>query len=134
MHCCPAGAPASSGSDGCLACCTVSFQHFDELLKADICIVGAWGGLRVVLDAHGLSRRAQQASAGAIVQVDVRHGHVRRQRCRVDRIVVVLRADLDAACTEQIGSSSTAQPPLNAVLWPVCVLHVVLPFAYMQAA
>lgn len=58
----------------------------------------------MVLDAHGLLGLAQQARAGAVVQVDVRHFHILWERCWVDSVVVVLRADLYSACAAAIAN------------------------------
>jgi hypothetical protein len=77
----------------------LGLEHLDVLLEADVGIVGPGGRLGVVLDAHRFHRLAQEARACAVVEVDVCHLHVARERFGVDGVVVVLRADLDAACT-----------------------------------
>ena len=55
-------------------------------------------GFRVVLNGHRPLGWPDHASTGAIVQVDVGHLHTFRERLGVHCIVVVLCANLDAAC------------------------------------
>ena len=56
----------------------------------------------------------KQPRARAVVQVDVRHFHVARQRLRVDRVVVVLRADLYPACGAAHASSPIRRPGISS--------------------
>ena len=60
-------------------------------------VVGARGGLRVVLHAEGASVRRVEAFAGAVVQVHVGRARVTREGVDVHHEAVVLRGDLDAA-------------------------------------
>ena len=50
----------------------------------------------------------QQAGTGAVVEIDVRHLGAVWQRRRIHCVVVVLRADLDAACTAIPGQAPSA--------------------------
>lgn len=99
LHTSPAGTPppVTTSTSGCHWGLALSLHHVYKLLKADVCIMGPWGGLWVVLDGHGLLGWVDHASAGAVVQVDVRHLNTLWQRRGVDGKVVVLRADLNAA-------------------------------------
>ena len=99
-------AVSRSGRDGGLPRARL-LQHLDELLKAHVGVVRSGRGLGVVLDAHRLLRLAQQARACAVVQVDVGDVHVSREGLRVNRVIVVLRADLNPACAVEPTGVST---------------------------
>jgi hypothetical protein len=76
----------------------VLFHHRDEILEARIAVVRPRARLRVVLDGHGHLFLVHHPGAGSVVEVDVRHFHFFGKRRGVHGEVVVLRADLDAAC------------------------------------
>mmetsp|Transcript_28396 Transcript_28396/g.62411 ORF Transcript_28396/g.62411 Transcript_28396/m.62411 type:complete len:214 (-) Transcript_28396:1040-1681(-) len=76
---------------------SLCLHHADELLKADISVMGPGGGLGVVLDGHGLLLLVHHACACAVIQVDVGHLHTSWQSLGVHCEVVVLGADLNAA-------------------------------------
>ena len=57
----------------------------------------SWRSLRVVLDAEDGLGLVPQPLDRAVIQVDVRHLHIRGQRFRVHGEAVVLRRDLDLA-------------------------------------
>ena len=61
------------------------------------------------LDGHDLLGGHHQAGACAVVQVDVADLHVGRQRRGINRKVVVLSGDLDAACAQTGGAGSVRQ-------------------------
>src|SRR5579885_3588563 len=68
-----------------------------ELVEEVRAVVGAGGGLRMILDAEDGQPLVAEPLERLVVQVDVARLDVRRQRRRVDGEPVILRGDLDLA-------------------------------------
>src|SRR4051812_8871426 len=72
-------------------------HRLDELPEQVVRIVGAGRRFRMVLHREDRLRGMPETFDGPVVQVEMRHGDVRRQRVGIHREAMVLRGDFDFA-------------------------------------
>src|SRR5262249_1558255 len=82
---------------GATACGSTSFHFIPEWAEQVVRVVRAGGGQGMVPHAEDRPGLVPQPLDRAVVQVDVRPLHVRRQALGIDREPVILRGDLDLA-------------------------------------
>src|SRR5947199_979210 len=73
------------------------FHELDELVEEVGGVVGAGGGLGVVLHGEGPRRSDPQALDDPVVEIHVGDGGAAGDRVGIDGVVVVLAGDLDGA-------------------------------------
>lgn len=74
----------------------VLLDHLDELIEQVRRIVRAGPGFRVILNRVDWQAPMSEAFNRVVVQVDVGHFTIRRERVGIDSEAVILRSDLDA--------------------------------------
>src|SRR6187402_1696409 len=74
------------------------FHHLAEVLEQIMRVMRSRRRLRMILHTEHRMLVVLQPGTRLVVQIDVRYRNVRTERFRVDRVVMVLRCDLDLAC------------------------------------
>ena len=93
-----------------------STHHLNEAVEQVARIVGAGRALGMVLNRKGLLRRNCHSFATLIIEVHVGELRLSRESSRIDRIPVVVGADLDRTLIEILhGLISAPMPELELV-------------------